>query len=119
MNGRPSGVILALRHPRGHGHCTSTDNGICELGHAEVAMALLEKGADVHAETGDGNTPLLWACFNGNIGGFIMITSEQCWGARAPRCFGNLLSTPNQTPPTKGQTLGSPVNESLLFHPTI
>jgi len=30
----------------------------CMCGHAEVVKALLENGADVHAETSDGETPL-------------------------------------------------------------
>ena len=30
----------------------------CEKGHAEVAMALLKKGADVHAKTSAGSMPM-------------------------------------------------------------
>ena len=70
-------------------------------------MALLEKGADVYAETSDGNTPLLWACLNGNTGGFIIITLKVLpsdAGAQERRGAARQLSNPNQSPPTKGRT---------------
>ena len=38
----------------------------CMKGLAEVAMALLEKNADMHAKDSDGDTPLLWACEYGH-----------------------------------------------------
>ena len=38
----------------------------CQEGHAEVVMALLEKGADVDAKNNDGYTPLHCVCWNGH-----------------------------------------------------
>ena len=39
----------------------------CSDGHTEVVKALLEKGADTHTKTSDGETPMLFASVFGNV----------------------------------------------------
>ena len=57
---------------------------VCWYGHAEVVMALLEKGADVHVES-VGNTPLYYACRFSHLNIAEMLPHDAPWGRSKSR----------------------------------
>ena len=59
-----------------HGYGTTLLHWSCNRGHLELAGALLERGADVHAKSSSGGDACYYACYSGNLALVALLLDE-------------------------------------------